>query len=155
MPRLRHLAPGLLLLLGCAHAAEADGVWVTHHPNGAKASEAEHVNGGLVGALRMWDDAGHLLFEGRHDAHGEMHGAWQRWWPSGGPRMRWGMDHGRQHGAVEAWHQNGAQRLRGAHRDGRRDGPWTWWGDDGRVSHACRYESGRVVEGTCAEPAPP
>ena len=154
MPRLRPLAPVLLLLLGSARAAEPDGVWVTHHANGAKASEAEHANGGLSGALRMWDDHGQLLFEGRHDSQGEMHGAWQRWWPSGGPRMRWVMEHGRQHGPVEAWHENGAHRLRGAHLEGSRSGAWLWWADDGRLTHSCRYERGNVVEGTCADPAP-
>jgi antitoxin component YwqK of YwqJK toxin-antitoxin module len=162
VPRVRHLLPAALALLGCACAAVQApaaeppgpaGVWVTYHPNGAKASEAEHVGGGLVGALRMWDEQGQLLFEGRHDAAGEMHGTWRRWWPSGAPRMRWEMDHGRQHGGVEGWHESGAPRLRGAHRDGARDGAWTWWSADGRVSHACRYDAGRVVEGVCAEPA--
>jgi antitoxin component YwqK of YwqJK toxin-antitoxin module len=160
VPRACHLAATFVLLLGCAHAAEpappaeSAGVWVTYHPNGAKASEAEHVNGALAGALRMWDDEGHLLFEGRNDARGEMHGTWQRWWPSGGRRMRWEMEHGRQQGPVEAWYESGAPRLRGLHRGGARDGAWTWWAEDGRVAHACRYEAGRVVEGTCAAPGP-
>jgi antitoxin component YwqK of YwqJK toxin-antitoxin module len=155
--RLLHLLPGLWLLAGCAHAegpVEPAGVWVTHHPNGAKASEAEHVNGGLAGALRMWDDQGHLLYEGRHDARGEMDGSFRRFWPSGAPRMRWTMEHGRQEGPVEAWYESGAPRLRGAHHEGARHGAWTWWDEGGRVSHACRYERGLVVEGACAPPGP-
>lgn len=163
MPRPFLPAMACLLLLqgalaagqaGAAPPAETPGVWVTHHANGAKATEAEHTGSTLAGALRMWDDRGRLLFEGRHDAEGEMHGTWQRWWPGAGPRMRWQMEHGRQHGPVEAWYESGARRLRGAHRGGTRDGAWTWWSADGSVSHSCRYDSGRVVEGACGGPAP-
>jgi antitoxin component YwqK of YwqJK toxin-antitoxin module len=142
---------GRLRFYATARKGLVEGIWTSWHANGERSIEAEYHDGQLDGRFRMWDMAGHLLYEGFHDAHGQMDGTWVRWWPNGRQRARWEMRGGRQQGAIEAWYPSGVRRMQGQRTDGRADGRWQWWDEDGKPTRTCRYEAGRVVEGVCGE----
>jgi antitoxin component YwqK of YwqJK toxin-antitoxin module len=140
---------GRLRFYATARNGLVEGTWTSWHANGERSIEAEYHGGQLDGRFRMWDVGGHLLYEGFHDAHGQMDGTWTRWWPNGRERACWEMREGRQQGVIEAWYPSGERRMQGQRTDGRADGRWRWWDEDGHLTHACRYEAGRVVEGVC------
>lgn len=133
-----------------ARDGKTHGTWITWHPSGEKATEAEYRGGELVGAFRQWDADGKLVYAGTHDATGEMHGTWTRWWPNGEKRLEWAMVHGHQHGEVAAWWQSGTRKLAGRHEAGRREGTWTWWDERGVETASCRYRDGSIVTGVCS-----
>lgn len=140
---------GSLRVWGEARNDVPHGTWIKFHPDGGKEIEAEYRNGQLSGAFQQWNRDGRLVYAGRHDAGGEMHGTWTRWWPNGGKRVEWEMSHGRSDGEVRAWWESGGERFHGRRSDGVAEGEWTWLDESGAVSARCRYERGKVAEGTC------
>jgi antitoxin component YwqK of YwqJK toxin-antitoxin module len=142
-------ANGGLRYVAHAHLGRPHGLWTSFHSNGTRATEAEYVDGELCGAFRRWDADGHLLYEGRHDAHGEMDGVWTHYWPNGHKRAEWTMAHGRQEGPVQIWYESGTPKLRGRRHDGRADGEFTWWDESGAVVNRCRVADGHPLEGAC------
>jgi antitoxin component YwqK of YwqJK toxin-antitoxin module len=145
---------GSLRIWGTARGGETDGRWIQWHRGGARAIEAQYRAGVLDGAFTMWNEDGVKVYAGTHDARGEMHGVWTRWWPSGAERARWEMRHGVAHGRVEAWWESGERRLAGRRESGLREGHWIWWDETGRETARCRYARDAVVAGRCGESSP-
>lgn len=146
---------GSLASHGVAKRGHMQGLFQQWRRDGTRSSAAELRDGALSGSFRMWDARGALLFEGRHDAHGEMDGTWRRWWPNGRLRTQWQMRSGRHHGPTRGWHEDGSPRLEGHHTEGRRTGRWTTWASDGTLERTCLYDdAGRLLEGDCPPGVP-
>ena len=146
---------GTLRYHGTSHAGKTNGTWTNWNANGTVSIEAEYRDGELAGAFRRYDTNGVLQSEGNHDQKGRMDGTWTRYWPNGNARTRWTMDGGRQHGPVATFYESGAKKSEGQRKDGQPDGEWRWFDTTGTVTETCRYDSGRVVDGSCGGPGTP
>ena len=151
-PFLGRNEDGTVRFRGSARRGKTHGAWTSWNANGTVAIEANYEDGELVGAFRRFDANGILQSEGNHDRDGAMDGTWTRYWPNGRVRTKWSMSHGAQQGPVTTWYETGAKKSEGQRAGGRPEGAWIYFDEDGRTTHQCRYEQGRVVAGNCDAP---
>jgi len=139
-----------------------DGLWVTYHPGGSKASETRYAGGREHDSAYAWDQAGRLrerarfdsgtgerlaydslgrLTDGKRFRDGRPDGEFRVYWPDGSLRSvmvyREGMPMD-----LRKWHANGKVSSEGRFAGGQRAGAWKDYWDNGKPREEARYEGG-------------
>jgi hypothetical protein len=136
---------GRVLVSQWAYRGVQHGPMRSFFTNGNPRSEADYVDGRIVGTYKVWFERGPLWLTENYK-YGVKHGDEERWYESGEPEWSRQWKDGKRDGVERKWHSNGKLASESHFADDLLHGESKQWDEKGKLVSAKKYNKGEVVE---------